>query len=75
MEEKKKIKLKLSTPAEVRRSLGRIINMVANGEIDAKKANTIFYGCNALLSSIRTDDQEERIKKLEELLNSNEQKS
>jgi hypothetical protein len=75
MDERKKTKLRLSTPAEVRRALGKVTNMVFNGEIDTKRANTIVYACNSLLTSIRTDDQEKRIKKLEELLNLNEQKS
>lgn len=68
MDERKKTKLRLSTPAEVRRALGKVTNMVFNGEIDTKRANTIVYACNSLLTSIRTDDQEERIQKLEEMM-------
>lgn len=43
--------------------------MVVNGEIDVKTANTIILGCNAVLSSIRTDDQQRKIDELEKILN------
>lgn len=61
--------LKVSTATEVRRTLSRIINMAANNEIDSKTANTIILACNAVLSSIRTDEQQKQIDRLEELLN------
>lgn len=64
-----KIRLKLNTPQEVRRTLTRVMNMVVNGEIDVKTANTIILGCNAVLSSIRTDDQQRKIDELEKILN------
>lgn len=65
-----KIRLKLETPSDVRRTLKRVMNMVANGEMDAKTANTIILGCNAVLSSIRTDEQQKKIDDLEKLLDS-----
>lgn len=43
--------------------------MVANGEMDTKTANTIILGCNAVLSSIRTDEQQKKIDDLEKMLN------
>ena len=43
--------------------------MVANGTMDTKKANTIILGCNAVLSSIRVDEQQRKIDELEKLLN------
>jgi hypothetical protein len=43
--------------------------MVANGQMDNKTANTIILGCNAVLSSIRTDDQQKKIDELEKILN------
>ncbi|MBQ8804181.1 MAG: hypothetical protein IJZ53_11140 [Tyzzerella sp.] len=64
-----KIRLKTRTATEVRRTLTRVINMVANGEMDNKTANTIILGCNAVLSSIRTDDQQRKIDELERILN------
>ncbi|MBS5064567.1 MAG: hypothetical protein KHZ58_12375 [Hungatella hathewayi] len=63
------IRLKTRTATEVRRTLTRVMNMVANGEMDSKTANTIILGCNAVLSSIRTDDQQRKIDELERLLN------
>ena len=64
-----KIRLKTRTATEVRRTLSRVINMVANGEIDNKTANTIILGCNAVLSAIRSDEQQKKIDELERLLN------
>lgn len=64
-----KIRLKVRTATEVRRTLTRIMNMVVNGEMDNKTANTIILGCNAVLSSIRTDDQQRKIDELERILN------
>ncbi len=63
------IRLKTRTAAEVRRTLTRVMNMVANGEMDNKTANTIILGCNAVLSSIRTDEQQRKIDELEGILN------
>lgn len=62
------IRLRLGTPTEVRRTLSRILNMVANGEMESKTANTIILGCNAVLSSIRSDEQEKKIEELNRLL-------
>ncbi len=64
------IRLKTKTPTEVRRTLSRVMNMVANGEMDNKTANTIILGCNAVLSAIRTDEQQKKINELENILNS-----
>lgn len=68
-----KKRLKLSTPSEVRRALARIANMVLNGELAAKEANTVIYACNVLLGALRTDEQERRLDELEALLNDLEQ--
>lgn len=64
-----KIRLKTKTATEVRRTLSRVMNMVANGEMDNKTANTIILGCNAVLSAIRTDEQQRKIDELERILN------
>ncbi len=61
-------RLKLSSPQEVRKALSRIANMVLNGELDAKAANTIIYACNVVLGAIRTDEQEKRLDELEQLI-------
>ena len=59
----------MGTPTEVRRTLARVANMTANGEMDTKTANTIILACNAVLSAIRTDEQQRKIDQLEEILN------
>lgn len=66
------IRLKTKTPTEVRRTLSRVMNMVVNKEIDNKTANTIILGCNAVLSAIRTDEQQKKIDELERILNENQ---
>lgn len=62
------IRLKTRTATEVRRTLSRVMNMAVNGEIDSKTANTIILGCNAVLSAIRTDEQQKKIDELEKIL-------
>lgn len=62
------IRLKTRTATEVRRTLARVMNMVANGEMDNKTANTIILGCNAVLSAIRTDEQQKKIDELERVM-------
>ncbi len=62
------IKLRLKTPTEIRRALARVANMTANGEMDAKTANSIILACNAILGAIRTDEQQKKIDELEILL-------
>ncbi len=60
--------LKLSTGNDVRRAISRVANMVINGELDPKSANTILYACNISLSAIRTDEQQKKIDELERIL-------
>lgn len=69
MADNKKIRLKIATARDIRRTLARITNMVANSEMDTKQANTIILACNAVLSAIRTDDQQKKISELETMLN------
>ena len=61
-------RLKVASASDVRRTLARITNLVANNEMDTKKANTIILACNAVLSAIRTDEQQKKINELEQLL-------
>jgi len=51
----KKIKLRWNTPTEVRRSLSKINNMVANCELPAKEANAIFYSANLVLKALEME--------------------
>nr|WP_325297698.1 hypothetical protein [uncultured Dysosmobacter sp.] len=61
-------RLKLSTSREVRRAVNRIANMLLNGEIDAKTANAILYGCNVTLGAIRIDEQQTKLDELEKIV-------
>lgn len=51
----KRIRLRWNTPTEVRRSLARINNMVANCELPAKEANAIFYSANLVLKALEME--------------------
>lgn len=42
--------------------------MLLNGEIDAKTANAILYGCNICLGAIRVDDQQAKLDELERIV-------
>lgn len=63
-----RIRLRLSTPQEVRKTLCKVSNMLINEELEPKIANSIILACNAVLSAIRTDDQQRKIDELERLL-------
>lgn len=54
--EGKKIKLRWSTPAECRRSLAKVNNMVVNGELDAKSANSIYFSANLILEALKIEN-------------------
>ena len=58
----------MSTSREVRRTINRINNMLLNGDIDAKTANALIYGCNAASGAIRVDEQQAKIDELERLV-------
>lgn len=68
-----KKRLKMGTSTEVRRAVNRINNMVLNGELDARTANALLYGCNVCLNAIRTDDQQAKLNELERLMREFEQ--
>nr|WP_300805833.1 hypothetical protein [uncultured Acetatifactor sp.] len=63
-----KKRLKMSTSTEVKRAVNRINNMLLNGEIDAKTANALLYGCNVCLGAIRVDDQQAQLNELEKMV-------
>ena len=62
------MKIKLSTPAEVRRTLSKIANMLLNNEIDPQRATAITNCCNSVLNCIRIDEQQKKLAELEKLL-------
>ena len=61
-------KFKTSSPKEVRKTLSTLVNLVANDKIDQKKANSIVDITNAILTSIRVDEQEKQIQELKEMI-------
>lgn len=63
-----KKRLKMTSSREVRRAVNRIANMLLNGEIDAKTANAILYGCNVCLGAIRVDEQQAKLDELESII-------
>lgn len=63
-----KFKFKTSSAREVRVTLSKLVNLIANDELDPKKANSIVYVCNAILQSIRLDEQEKQIQELREMV-------
>ena len=60
--------LKMTNPGEVRRAITRVSNMVLNSEITPQQANAVIYAGNAVLGSIRADEQERRLAELEKKL-------
>lgn len=60
--------LKLDTPDNIRKALAKVANMTYKGELDTKTANSIILACNAILSGIRTDEQEKKLIELERIL-------
>ena len=63
-----KKRLKMSNSREVRRAVNRSVNMLLNGEIDAKTANAILYGANVTLGAIRVDEQQQKLDELEKMV-------
>lgn len=64
--------LKLDTPDNIRKALAKVANMTYKGELDTKTANSIILACNAILSGIRTDEQEKKLMELERILSEQE---
>ncbi len=60
--------LKLSTPADIRRSIGRISNMILNGEVNPKQGNALLYACNSALNVIKASELQTKLDELEALL-------
>ena len=48
--------------------MNRITNMLLNGEINARTANALLYGCNVCLGAIRVDDQQAQLNELERMV-------
>ena len=61
-------KYKLSTAKEVRKALASVANAVLSDTIDPKKANAFVYVTNAILQSIRLDEQDKEIQELKDII-------
>lgn len=61
-------KLSWSNAREVRRSLSAVNNMLLNDKIESERARAIVYTANAILQSIRIDEQEKQIEELREII-------
>ena len=61
-------KFKTSTPKEIRQTLSKLVNMVANDKIEQNKAKTITYMSSYILQSIKLDEQEKQIQELIQLV-------
>lgn len=62
------MKFRTKTAADVRRTLSRVVNLSANGEMNCKTASAITFACNTILQSIRIDEQQRKIEELEAML-------
>ena len=60
---------KLETIGDVSQLLAKTINQLARDEIDGAKASKIGYLANILIGSLKDGDIEDRIKRIETLLN------
>ena len=59
---------KTDTPNAVRKALSRVANLLLNEEIDVRYANSFTMTCNAILNSLRTDEQDRKLAELERLV-------
>ena len=64
----KEFKFKTSTAKEIRVTLSKLINLVANNKISESQARTITYISSYILQSIRLDEQDMQIQELKEIV-------
>lgn len=53
----KTIRLRWNTATQVRRSLSKVCNMLANNQISPKTANSIYANANLILRAIELEQQ------------------
>lgn len=71
----KEFKFKTSTAKEIRVTLSKLINLVANNKISESQARTITYISSYILQSIRLDEQDMQIQELKEIVRELEEKN
>lgn len=59
--------VKLKSVADINNYMAKIINMVNRDQMDPNKAAKLGYLCNSLLNSLRRQDLEYRVSKLERM--------
>ena len=64
----KEFKFKTSTAREIRVTLSKLVNLVANNRISESQARTITYISSYILQSIRLDEQDIQIQELKEAI-------
>ncbi|MCD8116869.1 MAG: hypothetical protein LUE21_07105 [Oscillospiraceae bacterium] len=62
--------LRMDSPHNIRLSITKVANEVRDGRLSPSQANAIICAANAILSSIRTDEQRRKIQELEKILES-----
>ena len=67
------MQLRLKTPTDIRRGLQKVANLTISEKLDPRAANAFVACCNAILSSLRTDEQERRLVALEKIILDGEQ--
>ncbi len=60
----------MDSPHNIRLSITKVANEVRDGRLSPSQGNSIISAANAILSSIRTDEQERKIQELEKILES-----
>ena len=60
--------MRMKSPTDIRRTLTRVSNWVLEGRITPQQGNCITGCANAILNSIRVDEQDKRIAELEAVL-------
>ena len=62
---------KLKTAEEINRVVRRVVRELMKGSMDPKRANAIIYALKLAKELIEVGELEERIRRLEELMNVN----
>ncbi len=62
---------KLKTAEEINRVVRRVVRELMKGDMDPKRANAIVYALKLAKELIEVGELEERIRRLEEIVNTN----
>ena len=62
------MRISTASPEDCRRSLTRLANAVAAGTLEPRRANACGYLLGLVLQSLRIDEQESKLRQIEEML-------